>query len=153
MNPNQDHTDAALSAAHADVKAEISRTDSKSSLLLAFAGALLAGAVSVATNVTLPTEAAAVGVLGVIALAAAAGLLLRTVRPNLSGRVGMPKWATLAPGEIRADLAQDQRAEHIQALARIAVAKFGNLRRAIDLICLAGVLFGITAAIALGGAS
>ncbi|WP_422804716.1 hypothetical protein [Streptomyces noursei] len=59
--------DSALAAAHADVKAEISRTDNKVGLLLAFDGAVLAGVWSVASSVHLSTAARIVGAAGVLA--------------------------------------------------------------------------------------
>ncbi len=84
-------------------------------------------------------------------LVVAAGLLLRSVRPNLRGRHGFPLWATLTPGEIPApsvDLAAD-----IAGLARLAVAKFTCLRRAIDLTYAACALLILAALLTLGGAA
>ncbi|MFE4373287.1 Pycsar system effector family protein [Streptomyces sp. NPDC056835] len=147
--------DASLTAAHAEVKAEIARTDNKTGLLLAFIGALLAGVWTVAKDVSLPAGALVVGGTGVALLVAAAGLLLRAVRPNLGGArpVGFPRWATLTAEEIRTELDEDKRAQHIAALSRIAVCKFANLRRAVDLTCVAGVLLIVAAVIAIVGAA
>ncbi|ADI09740.1 putative mobile element trasfer protein [Streptomyces bingchenggensis BCW-1] len=143
-----------LTAAHAEVKAEIARTDSKTSLLLAFIGALLAGVWTVANDAHLPAPAYAVGGTGVALLVTAAALLLRAVRPNLGGArpMGFPLWATLSAEQIRATLAEDRREQDIANLSRIAVAKFANLRRAVDLTCVAGVLLLVAAGIAAGGA-
>ncbi|MFD1670469.1 integral membrane plasmid transfer protein, partial [Streptomyces calvus] len=88
-------TERNLIAAHAEVKAEITRTDSKTALLLAFVGAVLAGAWTVARDLPLNWPAVVVGGAGMALLVAAAGLLLRSVRPNVSGRHGFPLWATL----------------------------------------------------------
>ncbi|AZS71454.1 integral membrane plasmid transfer protein [Streptomyces lydicus] len=142
--------DTALSAAHAEVKAELARTDTKASLLLAFTGAMLAGAWTVATSIHLPTAAIAFGAAGVAVLLAAATYLLRTVRPNLGGArpQGFPKWATLTPDEIRDALSEDDRTAHIAVLSRIAVAKFARLRYAIDLTCVAGALLTVAAVLA-----
>ncbi|SEC16818.1 hypothetical protein SAMN05428945_2213 [Streptomyces sp. 2224.1] len=142
--------DTALTAAHAEVKAELARTDTKASLLLAFTGAMLAGAWTVATSVHLPPAAVAFGSAGVAVLLVAATYLLRTVRPNLGGArpQGFPKWATLTPDEIRDALSEDDRPEHIAALSRIAVAKFNRLRYAIDLTCVAGGLLVVAAVVA-----
>ncbi|SED08730.1 Pycsar system effector family protein [Streptomyces sp. 2133.1] len=142
--------DTALTAAHAEVKAELARTDTKASLLLAFTGAMLAGAWTVATSVHLPPAAVAFGAAGVAVLLAAATYLLRTVRPNLGGArpQGFPKWATLTPDEIRDVLSEDDRPAHIAALSRIAVAKFARLQRAIDLTCVAGALLVVAAVVA-----
>jgi hypothetical protein len=134
-------THNALAAAHAEVKSEIARTDTKASLLLAFNGALLAGAWSVATGMDLPLTSLIIGGAGSAVLVAAAGVLLSTVRPNLGGRHGFPLWATLTAEEISAHLAQDRLAQDIEGLSRLAVSKFARLRRAIDLTRLAGGLF------------
>ena len=148
-------TDANLDAARADVKAEISRTDNKASLLLAFVGALLAGVWAVASGRRLPLVSLLIGGAAVLMLAAASGVLLWAVRPNLGGArpVGFPRWATLAPEQVTADLSGDDRAEHIAVLSRIAVGKFTHLRWAVDLTCIAGVLLLIAAAIVIGGAA
>ncbi|MFF4931431.1 Pycsar system effector family protein [Streptomyces griseofuscus] len=145
------HTDA-LRAAHAEVKAEIARTDNKTALLLAFVGVVLAGAWTVANDVTLTLPARIVGGCGMTLLVAAAVLLLRSVRPNLSGRHGFPLWATLAPQEIPAAVSGDLAAD-IAGLSRIAVAKFTGLRRAVDLTCAGGALLVIAVLLTLGGAA
>ncbi|WP_327156895.1 Pycsar system effector family protein [Streptomyces tubercidicus] len=142
------YQDTALTAAHAEVKAELARTDTKAGLLLAFTGAMLAGAWTVATSVHLPPAAMAFGAAGVAVLLAAATYLLRTVRPNLGGPQGFPKWATLTPDEIRDALSEDDRPAHIAALSRIAVAKFARLQWAIDLTCVAGALLVVAAVVA-----
>ncbi|MFJ8697251.1 Pycsar system effector family protein [Streptomyces roseolilacinus] len=143
----------ALDAAHAEVKAELARTDTKASLLLAFTGAALAGVGTIAGSIRLPVAAAVVGGAGVAVLLAVVGALLRAVRPNLSGGAGFPLWATLTPEQIHTHLAQDGRAEDIAGLSRIAVAKFARLQRAIDLTYAAGALLIVAALIALGGAA
>ncbi|MEU6822165.1 Pycsar system effector family protein [Streptomyces atriruber] len=147
-------TDSNLTAAHAEVKAEIARTDTKTSLLLAFVGALLAGAWTVAKDAHLSAPACVVGSLGMALLLAAAGLLLSSVRPNLGGSrpVGFPRWATLSAEEISAELAHDQRAQHIAELSRIAVRKFTALKRAVDLTRTGGALLVLAGLIAAGGA-
>ncbi|MFI1865814.1 Pycsar system effector family protein [Streptomyces jumonjinensis] len=144
--------DTGLSAAHAEVKAEIARTDTKTGLLLAFIGAVLAGVGTLAKDVHphLPAAAAVAGGAGVGLLIGAAGLLLRAVRPNLGGGGGFPHWARLTPSEISAELEQDRRAQDIAALSRIAVAKYRRLRRAVDLVCVGGVLLIAAAVIAAG---
>ncbi|WP_371528091.1 DUF5706 domain-containing protein [Streptomyces sp. NBC_01283] len=146
-------TDSKLTAAHAEVKAEISRTDTKTSLLLAFVGALLAGTWTIAKDAPLTLPAYVVGGLGTALLLAAAGLLLSSVRPNLGGArpVGFPRWATLSAEQITAELAEDHRAQHIAELSRIAVAKFTGLKRAVDLTRVGGALLVLAALIAAGG--
>lgn len=141
-----------LTVAHAEVKAEIARTDTKTSLLLAFVGALLAGTWTVAKDAPLTAPAYVVGGLGTALLLAAAALLLRSVRPNLGGRHGFPLWATLTAEEITATLATDLSAD-IAGLSRIAVAKFTGLRHAVDLVCAGGALLILAALLAVGGAA
>ncbi|QDI73255.1 integral membrane plasmid transfer protein [Streptomyces calvus] len=138
-------------AAHAEVKAEITRTDSKTALLLAFVGAVLAGAWTVARDLPLNWPAVVVGGAGMALLVAAAGLLLRSVRPNVSGRHGFPLWATLTAEEISAAVSSDLAAD-IAGLSRLAVTKFTCLRRAVDLIRAGGALLILAALLTAGGA-
>ncbi|MGY0025120.1 Pycsar system effector family protein [Streptomyces sp. YJ-C3] len=142
-----------LAAAHAEVKAEITRTDSKASLLLAFIGAVLAGVWSAGKDAPLNAYALVPGFAGIAVLIGAAALLLSTVRPNLSGRHGFPLWATLTADQIRDAVATDIAAD-IAGLSRIAVTKFTALRRAIDLARIGGALLILSAlALAFGGAA
>ncbi|MEU3981442.1 Pycsar system effector family protein [Streptomyces sp. NPDC026672] len=146
-----------LKAAHAEVKAEIARTDSKTALLLAFVGAVLAGSWSVARDLPLNVPAAIVGGTGIAALVTAAWLLLRSVRPNLGGRRvggrhGFPLWATLTTEEIPGAVARDL-STAIAGLSRLAVDKYTCLRRAVDLTCIGGGLILAAVLIALAGAA
>jgi hypothetical protein len=141
-----------LKAAHAEVKAEIARTDTKTALLLAFVGAVLAGAWTVAKDAPLNAVSAVVGGVGMGLMVLAAGLLLQSVRPNLGGRHGFPLWATLTAEEIRTTVAGTDLAADVAGLSRIAVAKFTCLRRAVDLIRAGGALLILAAAITAGGA-
>ncbi|MFJ3210181.1 Pycsar system effector family protein [Streptomyces flaveolus] len=143
--------DRTLTAAHAEVKAEIARTDTKTALLLAFVGAVLAGTWSVARDVPLTVPAIVAGGIGLALLVGAAGLLLRSVRPNLGGRHGFPLWATLTADEIGAAVTSDLAAD-IAGLSRLAVAKFTCLRRAVDLTMTGGALLIVAALLAVGGA-
>ncbi|QGV79339.1 Pycsar system effector family protein [Streptomyces ficellus] len=143
-------TDRNLIAAHAEVKAEIARTDTKAALLLAFVGAVLGGTWSLARDLPLYWPAIAAGGLGVGLLVAAAGLLLRSTRPNLGGRHGFPLWATLTPEEIPAAVEGDLAAD-IAGLSRLAVAKFSCLRQAVDLTLTAGALLFFAALLTAGG--
>ncbi|MFD9880090.1 Pycsar system effector family protein [Streptomyces alboflavus] len=144
--------DRNLTVAHAEVKAEITRTDAKTGLLLAFVGAVFAGAWTVARALPLNLPACLAGALGMGLLVAAAGLLLRSTRPNLHGRHGFPLWATLTPQEIPGALSSDLAAD-IAGLSRLAVAKFTSLRRAVDLTCAGGALLILAVLCALGGAA
>ncbi|MFF4756102.1 Pycsar system effector family protein [Streptomyces sp. NPDC001270] len=145
--------DENLTAAHAEVKAEIARTDNKVALLLAFVGAVLAGAWTVGRDLPLNWPAAIVGGVGVALLVGAAERLLRSVRPNLSGRHGFPLWATLTPEEITETVSHDLAAD-IAGLSRLAVTKFTCLRRAVGLIRAGGALLILAALLTFfGGAA
>ncbi|MFF9626635.1 Pycsar system effector family protein [Streptomyces griseosporeus] len=140
-----------LIAAHSEVKAEIARTDTKTALLLAFVGAVLAGAWTVARDLPLTVPAIVAGGAGLALLVVAASLLLWSVRPNLSGRHGFPLWATLTADEIGAAVTTDLAAD-IAGLSRLAVAKFTCLRRAVDLTLTGGALLILAALLTAGGA-
>ncbi|MGK3941774.1 Pycsar system effector family protein [Streptomyces caeruleatus] len=144
-------TDPKLTAAHAEVKAEIARTDNKVALLLALVGAVLAGAWTIARDLPLTVPAVIVGGLGMTLLTAAASLLLRSVRPNLSGRHGFPLWATLTPEQITDAVTRDLAAD-VAGLSRLAVVKFTGLRRAVDLTLTAGALLILALLLTAGGA-
>ncbi|MGX5214777.1 Pycsar system effector family protein [Streptomyces violaceus] len=144
-------TTRSLTAAHAEVKAEITRTDTKTGLLLAFVGAVLAGSWTVARDLPMNLPAYIAGGAGIALLVAAAGLLLRSTRPNLRGRHGFPLWATLTAEEITTAVATDLAAD-IAGLSRLAVAKFTCLRRAVDLTLTGGALLILAALITAGGA-
>ncbi|WP_405671502.1 Pycsar system effector family protein [Streptomyces sp. NBC_01530] len=145
-------TDPKLAAAHAEVKAEIARTDNKTALLLAFVGAVLAGAWSIARDLPLSLTAVCVGGVGMVLLVAAAGLLLRSVRPNLRGRHGFPLWATLTAEQITATVNGGDLAADVAGLSRLAVVKFTCLRRAVDLTQTGGALLVLALLLSAGGA-
>ncbi|MGW6911650.1 Pycsar system effector family protein [Streptomyces sp. NPDC054940] len=145
-------TTRSLTAAHSEVKAEIARTDTKTGLLLAFVGAVLAGSWTIARDLPLSVPAVVVGGLGMALLVAAAGLLLRSVRPNLRGRHGFPLWATLTTEEITTAVCTDLAAD-IAGLSRLAVTKFTCLRRAVDLTLSGGALLILALLLAIGGAA
>ncbi|MFF7603441.1 Pycsar system effector family protein [Streptomyces mirabilis] len=123
------------------------RTDGKSSLLLAFNGAVLAGLASVADE-DLPTATKVFGALAVLALGAAAVLMLLVVRPRLRGddQASFPQRARLDEDEIRACMDGDTRAARIRVLSALAVRKFIHLRRAVDLSLAALALLALAAA-------
>ncbi|MGW1506415.1 Pycsar system effector family protein [Streptomyces mirabilis] len=139
-------TDKNLDTACASVVNEIGRTDGKSSLLLAFNGAVLAGLASVADKDLSPVTKA-FGALAVLALGAAAMLLLLVVRPRLRGddKASFPYWARLDEDEIRACMDGDTRAARLRVLSVLAVRKFAHLRRAVDLSLAALALLALAA--------
>ncbi|MDL5198680.1 Pycsar system effector family protein [Streptomyces sp. ALI-76-A] len=142
--------DKNLDDACAAVASEIARTDSKSSLLLAFTGAVLVGLASVA-DTDLPPATKALGAAAVLALGAAAVLLLLVVRPNVSGadQASFPYWARLDEEQIRACMDGDTRPARIRVLSAIAVTKFTRLRHAVHLSLAALALLLVAALAAL----
>ncbi|WP_019358006.1 Pycsar system effector family protein [Streptomyces sp. AA1529] len=131
----------ALADAKAEVKAEIARTDSKASLLLAFNGVALAGVWTLGAQPWVPVAARIVGAGALGVLLASVTLLLLVVRPRISptaARVGFPHWATLSPEQLTAELAVDCTAAHTVALSRIVVAKMRGLQRAVNLTLATG---------------
>ena len=142
--------DRNLDAACTAVAGEIARTDGKASLLLAFAGAVLAGLTTLADH-DLPTATKTLGALAVTALGAATVLLLLVVRPRLGGhdRASFPYWARLDETEIHACMDDDTRAVRIRVLSTIAVAKYTRLRRAVDCTLTALALLASAAGTAL----
>ncbi|MFW6695254.1 Pycsar system effector family protein [Streptomyces sp. MAR4 CNX-425] len=148
----RDARESRLAAAHGEVKAEIARVDTKTSLLLAFIAAVFAGVWTVGSSVPLTAPARVLGGSGIGLLVVAVALLLRSVRPNLRGGGGFPLWATLTAEEIRATLGCDQAAE-VADLSRIAVGKFTAFARAVDLTRTAAALLFGAALATLGGAA
>ncbi|MPY48921.1 Pycsar system effector family protein [Streptomyces acidicola] len=140
-----------LKAMHAEVKAETARTDTKTGLLLAFVGAVLAGSWTVARDLPMTPAACVVGGLGMAVLVAAADLLLRSTQPNLRGRHGFPLWATLTPEQITAIAAGRDLPADIAGLSRLTVGKFTNQRRAITLTRAGGALLILALLLTLGG--
>ncbi|MEU4878314.1 Pycsar system effector family protein [Streptomyces sp. NPDC021608] len=134
--------DSALSA----LQSEVSRTDSKASLLLAFQGAALAGLASLAPR-DMPPAAKAFGVLAVLALGMAVVLLLLVVRPRLRGddRGSFPYWARLTEPQIRECMGTDTRTARIRVLSQIVLTKFLRLRRAVDCTLAALALLALAA--------
>ncbi|MFD4832621.1 Pycsar system effector family protein [Streptomyces uncialis] len=152
MTAAPDRTDIAVSRAHAEVRAEIARTDTKTGLLLAFVGAALVGTWTASRDLPMNPAALLLGGAGMALLVGAAGLLLWSVRPNLLGGHGFPLWATLSPQNLRAELSGDLGAD-VVGLSQLAVTKFTSLRRAVDLTYAAGVLLVLAVLIAVGGAA
>lgn len=110
-----------------------------------------AGTWTVARDLPLNVPAYVAGGLGVTVLVGAAGLLLRSVRPNLSGRHGFPLWATLTTDEITATLSGGDLAADVAGLSRLAVVKFTALRRAVDLTMAGGALLILAALLTVWG--
>ncbi|WP_234344016.1 Pycsar system effector family protein [Streptomyces sp. NRRL F-5123] len=140
----------ALNRAVADTDAQISRTDSKASLLLAFDGAALAGLASVA-DTPLPILGTVAGAAAIGALAVSAVLLLLVVRPHLrdDDHGSFPYWSTLTgDDQVRAAVTTGSKETRLRALSGIALRKYTQLQRAVDVILGALALLAVTAACA-----
>ncbi|MCT2589490.1 DUF5706 domain-containing protein [Streptomyces sp. N2-109] len=146
---------SAVVEAKNEVKAEIARTDTKASLLLAFNGVALAGMWSIGSQPGVPIGARIVGGLAVVLLLASVTLLLLAVRPRLSptaARVGFPRWAELSAEQLTTELAQDRTADHVVALSGIVMAKMRGLQTAVNLTLLTGAPLAVAAVVTLWGA-
>ena len=141
-------TNHLLAAAHAEVKAEIVRTDTKTGLLLAFVGAVLAGAWTVAKGTPLPLSS--YWWAGRLGPADRGGWTAAPVGAAKPGR--QARFPAVGDSHRRRDRGQpvgDLSAD-IAGLSRLAVAKFTGLRRAVDLTCAGGALLILAALIAAG---
>ncbi|MEU8480350.1 Pycsar system effector family protein [Streptomyces hygroscopicus] len=150
--PGTQHSlvDQNLKDALATVTSEIGRTDNKTSFLLAFNGAVIAGLVGAADR-DLPLLCLIAGGLAVLVLAASTILLLLVVLPRLHGadRASFPHWATCDDTQqILAEMSDDHRADRLRVLSQIALSKFQGLRHAIRL-SLGAVLLVVLAVLAL----
>lgn len=146
--PDLDRLEANLGMARATVAAEVPRTDTKASLLLAFDGAVIAGLLTIEHPLHGPARLFAGAALA--ALGVAAALLLLVVRPHISGadRASWPHWADLDEDGIRETLTRDVRPAQIRALSRITQRKMVGVRRAVDALLIALVLLATSAATA-----
>ncbi|MGW8379205.1 Pycsar system effector family protein [Streptomyces sp. ODS28] len=147
---------SAVTDAKSEVKAEIARTDTKASLLLAFNGVALAGVWSLGSQPWVPLAARFAGGVGLAMLLASVTLLLLVVRPRISptaAQVGFPRWAELTAEELTEELARDCTAAHTVALSRIVVAKMRGLQVAVNLTLATGGPLLLAALLTAGGAA
>ncbi|WP_103502302.1 MULTISPECIES: Pycsar system effector family protein [unclassified Streptomyces] len=146
--------EAGLVEARAAVQAQLARTDTKASFLVAFDGAVLAGCGAVAGRVPGPQTAAVAAGVAALLLVAAAAVVLSVIRPRLRPAApgSVPHLATLTARQARTHLGQDHRAEELVVLARMAVTKFRGLQRAVDLTRAAGAALILAAALTLWSA-
>ncbi|MEJ8632436.1 Pycsar system effector family protein [Streptomyces sp. MS2.AVA.5] len=143
-----DHTEPELQV----VRGEISRTDTKSSILLASV-AIIAGPLAEKAETLLhqPWPITAVGVVAAVFAGLATWLLLNVVLPRLHGNsnANFLHYARCSPEELAEALgAKADRRSELAALSAIAEAKFRQLARAGVLLKISGLLFAATAALA-----
>lgn len=122
--------------------AELNRADGKAGILLGWVGAAVALITTVAGSHRFAAAPAALVWAGDALLAASAVLLLATVRPNLRPGTGWIRFAGLDAAailrEAQCSSAPEAMAQRAGDLARIAYAKYVRLRRAVDLLYVAG---------------
>ncbi|MFD7554210.1 Pycsar system effector family protein [Streptomyces sp. NPDC059835] len=146
--PPEDYTETELHV----VRTEITRADTKASILLAsvaiVAGLLAQKAAALMHN---PWPIATLGVLATCLAAVATWILLDVVLPRLAGpaNTSFLHYADATPTELDAALGQmaDRRGE-LAILSRIARIKFRHLARAGALLKISGVLFAAIAMLA-----
>jgi Family of unknown function (DUF5706) len=135
-------TTTAATDAIVEVQAQISRADTKASILTGLALAALTGGTALATK-THPHGAALVAAVLTAALIGAALVLLGlAIRPDLRGNHGFVRWAATTSdtdlySELAHDYPSDQQAEQLSTLAllsRSAYRKYTRIRRAVDLL-------------------
>ncbi|MFJ2589729.1 Pycsar system effector family protein [Streptomyces sp. NPDC087538] len=132
--------DTRFSAATATVHAEISRTDSKSGVLLSAFGLPLAALVAVIPGRALTGWPAALTGIGAVGLFAAMLVVLGVISPRVDGapRDCFLHWAQCTPESLTEDLTNPtDQAEQLIRLSRIAKHKYLGL-------FIAGVLIGVS---------
>lgn len=147
--PAPDYTEAELQV----VRGEISRTDTKASILLASV-AIVAGPLAEKTDTLLrqPWPIGALGMVAAVLAGLSTWLLLDVVLPRLIGRTNANfiHYARCQPQELADALGEGaDRHGELVALSEIAQAKFRRLARAGVLLKLAGLAFAATAGLAI----
>jgi hypothetical protein len=146
-----DRTDANLTAAIDHTAGEISRTDTKASLLLALDGVLVAAVATLGANV--PAAALVLVAVGTVALVVAVVLGLLVVRPRLAApngvndRSSFVHWATATEDDIAAGMTEDRRVARVRVLSAIALRKMTFLRWTTDATAVAVVALAAAALI------
>ncbi|MEU5425830.1 Pycsar system effector family protein [Streptomyces olivoreticuli] len=131
--------DRNLDAEVTRLESQLTRCDSKASLLLAFAGAVLLYADS--PHRSAPTAVLLTSSLGSATLIAAVTLLLLAVWAHTKNgdNASWPLWARLSPGQIRTRLSEDLREAQISTISRLLAHKYARINAGIALL-IAGVL-------------
>ena len=133
-----------LPDAVAEVRAELCRADTKASTMLTLAGLALTIELTVMSRAPRTAPVLVCAALTVGATTAAVVLLALVVRPQLHGRWGMTRYATMRPADLVAEAAARSveaeaicQAEQLAWSARAAIVKFRRIRLAVDLLILA----------------
>lgn len=135
------------------VQGQISRADTKASILVGLSLAALTGGAALASKAHLHGVAVAGAVLTACFIGAALALLGWAIRPDLRGNHGFVRWAATPDAEalheylnIRCTVAEEQRgcAQQLWSLARSAHLKYQRIRVAVDLLGAALASAGLT---------
>lgn len=125
-------TSERLNAALVRVLAEVTRTDTKASVVLALNGVLLAAVTATAPRLSGPAALLAVGAAAAMLVSAVLAVLV--MRPRISvgsARNSFPAFAALPHGSaVLAALTEDTRAADLHHMSGIVVAKMRWLRHA-----------------------
>ncbi|MBL7259166.1 Pycsar system effector family protein [Paractinoplanes lichenicola] len=127
------------------VQGQISRADTKASILTGLSLAALTGGAALAGKAHLHGFAVAGAVLTAALIGAALVLLGWAIRPDLRGNHGFVRWAATPDAKAlkyqleisnRGSVADEQLdcARQLWSLARTAQAKYARIRRAVDLL-------------------
>ena len=140
-----------------EVQTQLSRADTKASILTGLSLAALTGGTALAAKAHLHGLAVAAAVLTAMLISAALVLLGLAIRPALRGDYGFVRWAATPDHDaLRRQLSdlpsisdeRDDCARQLWQLAQSARRKYQRIRRAIDLLGLALVCAALTAALA-----
>ena len=138
------------------VQGQISRADTKASILTGLSLAALTGGAALASKAHLHGIAVACAVLTACLIGAALALLGWAIRPDLRGNHGFVRWAATPDAEAlyrhlelgkRCPVAEEQRdcAQQLWSLARSAHLKYQRIRLAVDLLGVAMAAAALTA--------
>jgi hypothetical protein len=130
-DPRQGAAQDRIAATLTSLQADLARTDTKASLLLALTGAALVALASSATNLHPTVPAAVAASLAAAALLASTLILLFAIRPHLGGE-GWTSWSRLSTDQLRDQLTCGYQVEHLQFMATLAMRKFRLIRAAVD---------------------
>lgn len=125
--------DEQLAEGHAEVMAEIARTDGKASALLTALGIPLAVLVAVLPGRDFPAAGTILAGVAVAGMVAAMLATLRVLQPHIGNATqgSFLHWANCTPDEVLADLAVDRRKGQLVVRSQIARRKFAMLKIAI----------------------
>ncbi|MFD8386026.1 Pycsar system effector family protein [Streptomyces sp. NPDC059679] len=145
-DPRPDRTHDRIAATVAALQADLARSESKASLLLALAGAALVALGTMAPDLHPTAPAAVTGALGTAALLATTVILLLAVRPHVGGN-DWTSWTALSDDQLSESLASGYQVDQVRFMAELATRKFRLIRAAVDclftgigLLALAAVL-------------